>query len=104
MVYHCEHFALGQSFLEYFDPSFQSFRKIVFKPMQPYLYGILLEQSKAEAVVHALPVCDYVNGQYVSSHTLYMLTYFSESGKSTYQEIKIIAINRVSAAEALRGR
>ena len=97
IAYHCEHFALGQSFLGYFDPSFQ---KIILKPMQPYVYGVLLEQNKAQAVIHALPICDFVENQYVPLHTLYMFTYFSENGRSTYQDIKTLAINRIRATEA----
>jgi len=97
IAYHCEHFALGQAFLGYFDPSF---KKIILKPMQPYVYGVLLEQNKAQAVIHALPICDYVDKQYVPLHTLYMFTYFSENGKSTYQDIGTVAIRRVRATEA----
>jgi len=97
IVYHCEHFALGQHFIGYLDPSSQ---RVVLKPRQPYVYGLLLEQNKVKAVIHGLPVCDYVGQQSVPLHTLYMFTYFSQNGKLTYQDIGTLAINRMRATEA----
>lgn len=95
--FHCEHFALGQTFLNQLDPRQQ---KTVFRPRPPYVYGLLLEENVAKAVVHTLPVCDYVAGEYTPLHTLYMLTYFSENGKSTYEYIGHLAIERARATEA----
>jgi len=96
-VFHCEHFTLVWTFLEYADPRLN---KMVFKDLPPYVYGLILEQYSTKSVIHALPVCEYVENQYVPRHTLFMITYFSESAKATYDAIGYHAVDRQDSPES----
>ena len=96
-AFHCEHFVLAQTFLEYVDTEQNNTR---FIPAKPYVYGYLLEENKAQAVIHALPVCEYIDNRYVPVHTLFMMTYFSETAEEVYQSIGHTAIERMPAPES----
>ena len=96
-AFHCEHFVLAQNFLKYIDVKQDS---IKFIPSEPYVYGYLLEQNMAQAVIHALPVCEYIDNRYVPVHTLFMMTYFSETAEEVYQSIGHTAIERMPAPES----
>ena len=61
----------------------------------PWLIGFILENQMAKAVLHALPVCEYIEDDFVPRNTLLLVTYFSEKPKETYREILRVGTERI---------
>jgi hypothetical protein len=67
-----------------------------FAPEVPFVFGLLLNQSRA--VIHALPICQIENNDFVPRFTLFLMSYFSEQPQKTYHSM-VVAASAVSGAE-----
>ncbi len=96
VVFHCQHFVLAQPFL-YNTTVHRWKRKPAFEPMSPYLAGVILEQALALAVIHALPICEFIDDDFVPRHTVFLITYFSEQPERALDEFDYHGAQRYDA-------
>lgn len=110
VISHCEHFVLAQPFIyitktryltrvHHYNTILDSLlqhrkNEMFFIPQDPYVIGFALEQHIAKVVLHVLPICEYIEDDFVPAHLLYLFTYFSETPKETFEVINIEAVRR----------
>lgn len=87
-LYHCPHFAFVHNFYHFhgLKPT-DALRGTWFRPEVPFVVGFLLKRRNCKAVIHALPVCQIENNEFVPRFTMFLATYFSTQPEATYREL-----------------
>jgi len=112
VIFHCEHFVVGQTFAfitktnnvelnaahfhfnNLFDFMTGRRNRNFFVPQRPLVLGFILENRVAKAVLHVLPICEYIKGDFVPAHLLYIISYFSEQPEVTHTALEKEAQSR----------
>ncbi len=66
-----------------------------FLKSKPYVIGMILEKQMAKAVLHVLPICEDIENDYVPSHLLFIITYFSEVPDQAWKIVLKEKVDRV---------
>jgi hypothetical protein len=89
VVNHCSHFVIIQPFfgIKHITDDIQ--KRGIYDEQIPYVIGHLLEKDLALGVIHALPICNIYENEFVPENSLYFISYFSEQP----QKVKDAIIN-----------
>ena len=89
---HCRHFSFVHSFYHFNSLTPTDVPGIWFRPEVPFVLGFLAtKRRKCRAVIHALPVCQLENNDFVPRFTMFLMTYFSSQPEATYHEMVVWA-------------
>ena len=97
IIYHCEHLVLVQSF-RYNTTIHWNKKKPTFEKHFPYVAGLILEKGLAKAVIHALPICEWVDNEFVPRHAVFFFSYFSKQRKTALEEFSYHGASRFGHA------
>jgi hypothetical protein len=86
VFYHCQHFTLVQPFI-HFHGIWPTEAKGFFGPEVPHVIGHLLDSRKAQAVIHALPICRIEENKFVPRFTVFIVSYYSLLPERAYNSV-----------------